>query len=207
MSLRARRALFSLGVALAVTPLYGRETMDEVTRERMAAAAARTYHWIAADVEVRPNDELDRDGCHFFMAIDTNAASHAVGNYALLADGRLAGVDITGNAAAAALLKACGRGASADWWASVVVRFSEQVGGLVLTADGNPFAIRKIKDAGVEFVPPALERDGDATRLAFFVMDVGLNQPSHVQADLSASGTLDVAVTPVQVPARASGGN
>ncbi|HEY0230518.1 MAG TPA: hypothetical protein VGC55_04650 [Dokdonella sp.] len=179
--------------------------MDEVTRERMVAAAARTYRWSAADVEVRPHEELDRAGCRFFIAVNTREPAHVVGNYALLPDRRLAGVNPTGNAAAAALLQACGQGAPADWWADVLVRFSDQVGGLVLTADGNPFAIRKVKDAGVEFAAPVLTRD-DATRLSFFVMDIGLGVPSRVQAVLSDDGTLDIQVTPVQAPARAGNG-
>lgn len=197
----APRVLAALGLTLALPYANGREPMDDATRGRIAAAAAQAYDWKAADVEVRPHEELDRGGCHFYIALDTSGPAHAVGNYAVLDDRRIAGVDVRGNAAATLLLRQCGKDAPADWWASVVARFSGEVGGLVLTADGNPFAIRKIKDAGVAFAPPALVREGDATTLSFFVMDVGIDTPYRVQAVLPAEGPLAIAAKPVSAGA------
>ena len=171
--------------------------MDTSTRDRIAAAAARDHQWKAGDVDVRANEELDKAGCSFFVAVNARQPSHDVGNYALLGDGRIAGVDVSGNAAAAELLKACGKEASADWWAAVVARFSNQVGGLVLTADGNPFAIRKIRDAGVEFKAPSLVRGAGAATLTFFTMDIDANQAHQATATLAADGTLSVRTQPV----------
>jgi hypothetical protein len=195
---RARVLAALLGLASGLAHSDGSRAMDTSTRDRIVAAAARDHRWNAADVDVRDNAELDRGACRFFLAVNAKVPSHDVGNYAQLGDGRVAGVDVSGNDAAAAILKACGADAPADWWASVVARFSGDVGGLVLTADGNPFAIKKIRDAGVDFKPPALTRSGDAATLTFFTMDIGANRAFLATATLSASGVLTVQTKPVK---------
>ena len=198
---RAGSVFALLGVALGVFHMDGSHAMDDSTRDRIVAAAAREHGWKAADVDVRTNEELDKAGCSFFVAVNARAPSHDVGNYAVLDDGRIAGVDPTGNAAAAALLKGCGKEASADWWAAVVARFSGDVGGLVLTSDGNPFAIKRIRDAGIEFKPPSLVRGAGAATLTFFTMDVNANQAFLATAVLSEAGTLSVRTQPVAAAA------
>jgi hypothetical protein len=166
--------------------------MTEVTRERIVAAAAKDQRWNAAKVKLMPKTELDRPGCSFYMAVPEDRAASAPGYFGLLPDGRVAGIDVRGDDAAAALLAACGKEAPAEWWATVVLRFSSSIGGSLLTAGGNPFGIRKVGERGATFAPPTLNRSGTGTELNFFVYDADLQVPHQVRALLSAEGKLRV---------------
>lgn len=195
---RAAFALASIAAASACAAQHGTLPMDNATRARIAAAAATSGHWQAADVKVKPNDELDRAGCRFLLAYNAKAMDAFPLNYALLPDGRIAGVDLTGNAAVTTLLRACGKEADANWWAAVTTRFSGQIGGIPLTADSFASQIQKVRDAGAEFKPPTLTRGNDAVTLEFFslgeVMPVGEFIPYHVTAVLPKDGELTVQV-------------
>lgn len=169
--------------------------------DRMAAAAAETHRWKATDVRVEPQQTLDRAGCTFFVAAPTDRAAHESATFAVLPDGRIAGVDLRGDDAAAAVLAECGGEAPADWWASVLTRLSASVGGMVLTADANPYALRKVRDSGAAFSPPALKRGARGTEISFFVLDVGLGAPAQVHAVLDGDGALQVATQSLR-PAR-----
>lgn len=188
--------LLATALAQAAAAADGRTAMDKAMRERVVAAAAQAHGWKAADLDVRPNEELDRAGCRFYLVVNETPA-HAVGNYAVLPDHRVAGVDVRGNEAAALLLRQCGGDAPADWWASVVTRFSDDIGGLLLTADGNPFAIRKVREAGATFTPPTLVRADDGARLSFFVIDVGIDTPYRVEVTLPAQGPISISSQPL----------
>ena len=166
--------------------------MTEATRERIVAVAAKDQHWNAATVKLVPKAELDRAGCSFYTAVPQDRAVSAPGYFGLLPDGRVVGIDVRGDDAAAALLTACGRDAPADWWATVIARFSDSIGGSVLTADGNPFGIRKVRERGATFVPPTLNRSAAGAELSFFVYDAELQVPHQVHALLTAEGKLRV---------------
>jgi hypothetical protein len=170
----------------------GRTMMSEATRDRIVAAAAKDQHWNAAKVKLMPKEELDRPGCSFYVAVPEDRAVPAPGYFGLLPDGRVAGIDVRGDDAAAALLNACGKEAPADWWANVVVRFSGSIGGSVLTADGNPYGIRKVRERGGSFAPPALSRGPAGAELVFFSYDAELQVPYQVHAQLSAEGKLRI---------------
>jgi hypothetical protein len=166
--------------------------ISEETRGRIVAAAAKDQRWNAAKVKLMPKAELDRPGCSFYTAVPEDRAVSAPGYFGLLPDGRVAGIDVRGNDAAAALLAACGKEAPADWWATVIARFSDSIGGSVLTAAGNPFGIRKVGERGATFAPPTLSRSAKGTELSFFVYDADLQVPHQVRAALSVDGKLQV---------------
>lgn len=166
--------------------------MSEATRERIVAAAAKDQRWSADKVRLVPKSELDRAGCSFYAAVPEDRAAPMPGYFGLLPDGRVAGIDLRGDDAAAVLLHTCGKEAPADWWATVVVRFSSSIGGAVLTADGNPYGIRRVRERGAEFAPPAVSRNGAAAELRFFTYDAELKVPYQVRAELSAEGRLKV---------------
>jgi hypothetical protein len=170
----------------------GKKMISEETRDRIVAAAAKDQRWNAAKVKLMPKVELDRAGCSFYMAVPEDRAVAAPGYFGLLPDGRVAGIDVRGDDAAAALLSACGKEAPADWWATVVLRFGNSIGGSLLTADGNPFGIRKVGERGGKFTPPTLNRSATGAELSFFVYDADLQVPHQVSAQLSADGKLRV---------------
>ena len=172
--------------------------MDHATHTRIAAAAARSMRWQTADIVVKPDDELDRGGCTFLLAYNSNVHDTFPLHYALLPDGRIAGVDLSGNTAATALLRACGKQADANWWARVVTQFSAEAGGTPLTADSFASLIDEVRKAGGDFKPPTLTRSAAASRLEFFslgtVMPVGGYIPYQVTAILPDQGELTVTV-------------
>jgi hypothetical protein len=171
--------------------------MSEATRDRIVAAAAKDRHWNPAHVRLVPKGELDRAGCSFYAAVPQDRAVPAPGYFGLLPDGRVVGIDLRGDEAAAALLAACGPEAPADWWATVVARFSASIGGSVLTEGGNPYGIRKVRERGATFAPPTLARTAAGTELGFFTYDAELKVAHHVRALLSADGKLKVDSKPL----------
>lgn len=166
--------------------------MSEATHGRIVAAVAKAQQWNAAKIELLPKAELDRAGCSFYTAVPQDRAISTPGYFGLLPDGRVAGMDVLGDDAAAALLTACGREAPADWWAAVIVRFSRSIGGSVLTADGNPFGIRKVRERGALFAPPVLSRGAAGTEIRFFVYDPQVQTPHQVRALLAVDGKLQI---------------
>ena len=164
--------------------------MSEALRDRIVTAAAKSQRWNAAQIKLIPKADLNRAGCSIYTAVPEDRAPSAPGYFGLLPDGRVAGIDLLGDEAAAALLQACGSDAPADWWAAMIVRFSRSIGGLVLTADGNPFGIRRVRERGATFSPPTLKRTAAGVEIGFFVYDAELQQPYQVQARLGADGRL-----------------
>ena len=191
-------ALASMTAASTWAAQQGNPSMDNATRTRIAAAAARSAHWRTGDIVVKPNDDLDRGGCTFLLAYNGSANDVPPLHYALLPDGRIAGVDLTGNAAVTALLRACGKQADANWWAAVVTRFSGEAGGAPLTADSFASQIEEVRKAGGDFKPPVLTRSEGASRLEFFslgtAVPVGGYIPYQVTAILPDQGELTVTV-------------
>lgn len=167
--------------------------MTRTIEDRARDAAAQRRGWKPATVRVKHVQRLSRDGCAVYAAMPTDRTAHAAAYFAELADGRLAGDDPRGDAAAAAVLRACGHGAPADWWAQIVSSFGDSVGGAVLTADGDPYAIRRLRERGVAFEPPALKAGaGGATELRFFAVEPDRDALLHVLARLGADGRLEV---------------
>jgi hypothetical protein len=170
----------------------GRTALSAETRGRIVAFAAQDQRWNVAKVRLMPKAELDRAGCSFYIVVPEDRVVSAPGYFALLPDGQVAGIDVRGDTAAAALLTACGKEAAADWWATVVVRFSNRVGGSLLTANGNPFGIRKVGERGAAYAPPRLNGTAAGTALSFFVYDAELGVAHQVRALLSVEGGLRV---------------
>src|SRR5690606_22679726 len=102
--------------------------------------------------------------CRFLRATQrTRPGSHAA-QFALLPGDRLVDSFAADGASADAILRACGASAPAEWWAQVVTRFGG-VGGVLVDPETSPSALRKIREAGHEYAPPALD---DARRTITF---------------------------------------
>ena len=175
-------------------------SIDNATRTRIVTAAvAANSDWQTADVEVSPDGVLDlnRNGCIFMVAVNPHVWDGILSRYVLLPDGRIAGVDITGNAAAATVLRLCGQDADANWWAHIIVRLSEAAGA-VPVINGVPDAFAKLVKAGLDVKPPTLTRSEGATTVEFFAggmfLPVGYIIPLHIRATLPVHGDLTVIV-------------
>jgi len=162
-----------------------------------AGAASRGGKWQAADIGVEPVSipGLDRNGCIFMVAINnTHVKDFILLYYGLLPDGRIAGVDITGNAAAATVLRLCGQQADANWWAQVVACLSEDAAGVAPVINRVPNAFAELVKAGLDVKPPTLTRSEGATTVEFFARPLELQRPLHIKATLPDQGDLTVIV-------------
>ena len=180
----------------------GLRSIDNASRARIVAAAvaaAGESDWQTADVKVEPDvvSGLNRNGCIFMVAFNRQIMDGILFHYALLPDGRIAGVDITGNAAAAAGLRLCGQQADATWWADIVARLSEAAG-IAPVSDGFSAAFDNLRKAGLDVKPPTLVRSETATTVEFFARGFGTPNdnefPLHIRATLPDQGELTVIV-------------
>ena len=186
----------------------GNLSMDNATRTRIvtaavAAAAKRGGEWQAADVGVEPAEipGLDRNGCIFMVAINnTHVKDFILLYYALLPDGRIAGADITGNAAAATVLRVCSQQADANWWADVVACLSEDATGVMPVIYGVPNVFADLVRAGLDVKPPTLARSEGATTVEFFARPLELQWPLHIKATLPDQGDLMIIVKRLRPP-------
>ncbi|MFC4819740.1 hypothetical protein [Dokdonella ginsengisoli] len=167
--------------------------------DTLAAAAAGAAGWQAQDVEILGKPALDRGGCRFYNAVHRRRMDGPTVELAQLPDGRVvAGIPGRGDVAAAAdILRLCGTGAPADWWAEIVVRFSGKATGKVVKSRKEAHDVGEIEKRGAQFHEPELEQAGDSTQLRFFSVRYEPDQPFRVSASLSAQGSLTVASEPL----------
>ncbi|MCK6550550.1 hypothetical protein L6R52_32230, partial [Myxococcota bacterium] len=104
------------------------------------------------------------------------------------------------SAGAATVLRTCGRGAPAEWWAQVVTRLSGRVRGVVVDPVNAPSAIRKLRAAGREWAPPALKVGPGSTTLTFFTIEYERGVPYEVVAKLPSRGELTVELRELTPP-------
>lgn len=162
-------------------------------------AAVKDYGWDAGDVQVSAVNKLDRDHCSFFRATNTAQKDRAPAEYVVLPNG-----EVAGSKKAAAVLKACGRGAPAEWWAQVVTRLSGEVRGVVVDPQHAPSALRKIRAAGGEWSPPELRSTTSSTTVSFYTIQYEEGVPYAVSAALSNKGALTVESRKLVAPAPGS---
>jgi len=181
--------------------------MDNAARTRIvnaavAAASSRRSKWQAADIGVNPTSipGLDRNGCIFMVAHNPHVKDGILLYYAFLPDGRIAGVDITGNAAAATVLRLCGEQADANWWADVVACLSEDATGVMPVIYGVPNVFADLVRAGLDVKPPTLARSEGATTVEFFARPLELQWPLHIKATLPDQGDLMIIVKRLRPP-------
>lgn len=166
------------------------EARDQVRAVKTAAATER--EWDPSDITVGSVSDLDRGGCAFYRASNEAQLDSQPTHYAVLPDGQVVGSVATDPSALAAVLRACGHDAPAEWWAQVITRFSGEVGGVVVDPETAPSAVRKIREAGAEYAPPTLVTDSGSTTVTFYVMHYEEGTPYRVTAVLSGDGTLRV---------------
>lgn len=146
-------------------------------------AAARDHGWRLADVKVGELKDLKRGGCAFFRASDPTRLDQAPADYAVLPSGQVA-QDV------GQVLRKCGQGAPAEWWAQVIARLGGVRG--ILVDQHAPSALRKLRAAGAEWAPPALKATRAGTALRFFTTDYESGAVFQVQATLPSLGPLVV---------------
>lgn len=169
----------------------------ERSHERSAAvvaAVARDHGWSQDQIEVGSVDALSVGGCEVYRVSNRARLDSQPVHYAALPDGTLVNGssqrDGDGDSGAAAVLRACGQNAPAEWWAQVVSRFAP-VGG-VMVDDHAPSAIRRIRQSGADSYQPVLQPKDGAKVLTFYSNDYERSTTYRVTATLDAGGSLRI---------------
>lgn len=148
--------------------------------------------WSRQDFDLFDNASLNRDGCEFFSAASRRVLDAPVVDFAKLTDGNVVNTFENGSLdIARTIVDACGAGASADWWAEIIVRFSGRITGqLVRTGDAH--AIREIeRQVGVYERPVILEKNGQK-HVSFYTFDYEIDSAFMNSIDRSPQGYLNL---------------
>ena len=105
------------GTTGATTTATNEQTVPASVAARVRKAVKARYEWSSYDIVVKFDDERSRGACMVYSAYQPDVLDQPAVQFAVLPDGRLAGDDPQSDAAAAAVLLGCDRGADADWWA------------------------------------------------------------------------------------------
>lgn len=145
--------------------------------------AAREHGWRLADVRVGEVKALRHGGCAVYRASDPTRLDQQPAEYAVLPGGEVA-------RGATEVLRRCGQGASAQWWAQVITRLGGARG--ILVDEHAPSALRKLRAAGAKGSAPQLEVTAHGTSVTFYTVDYEGGGVSRVQAVLPDQGELVV---------------
>jgi hypothetical protein len=172
-----------------------RTNMDDNVRRRIAEAAAAENSWSVGEVQIEENEQLRRPSCSFYVARHKTRPLSYVRNYALLGQQQILG---TGDGKSVAnILDQCSGDAAAGWWAEIVTRFHEELGGGVVLHDENtrPELTRQFTRAGKTFSGPTLDRQNRSVR--YFLLNPETRAVYQVEANRNSSGTVAVSKTKV----------
>ncbi|WP_242111883.1 hypothetical protein [Luteimonas aquatica] len=170
-------------------------TQNSALHQKIVAEAGQRYHWNPSDTVVSTDTQLSTDGCTIYRASNTALPDAGVLTYAALPEGQLVGSQ-DGREASAQILRACGSGQDAEWWAQVVARFIGETNGRVVT-DDDKLSIGLIQARGGNYAPPALHKESDVTRLRFHVIR-RMTEPALVEALLPPQGPIEVDVRSIK---------
>ncbi len=172
------------------TALKDIDGIQQKAKARMVEALGGS----TSDIELSALPDLELNGCHFLRATHRARPGTQPGKFAVLPDQRVVDSFAKDGASAEVILRACGAQAPATWWASIVTSFGG-VGGVLVDGEHAPSAIRKIRQAGEEFAPPALVATGADRTITFYVMNYEEELPYKVQARLPKGGGFEVTRT------------
>ena len=159
-------------------------------------AAALQFGSSASKIAVGFDDSLSRAGCTGLAAFTTDRMHPGRLNFVVLPDQRLAGDKPRGDAAVVEVVRRCGTGASADWWAYVITSLSDDVGGLPVRDDTRASANPLLRRAGIGFAPPTITVQADgATEIWFHAFSYDVNQLVDVRARLGRDDEFTATVT------------
>lgn len=176
-------------------------TDNDAVQQKAKARMVEALGGTPADIELSALPALDFEGCHFLRATHRARLGSQPGQFAVLPDQRVVDSYAKDGASAEAILRACGAKAPAGWWASIVTAFGG-VGGVLVDPENAPSAIRKIRQAGEAYAPPALGADGEDRTLTFYVIHYEENLTYKVQARLRKDEGFEVTRTPMKPEAK-----
>jgi len=167
--------------------------MDDKVQQKISQAASAEYGWKTEEVRVDEVERLRRPSCSFYTAGNSVRPLSYQGNYALLPGSQVVGLGH--GETVAKILDTCSSGASADWWAEIITRFHDDIGGgIVLTDDQvRPDIVRKMDKAGMKFMPPSFSHDKQS--VSFLLLDPESYILYRIEAKRTAGGDVEVTKT------------
>lgn len=167
--------------------------MDEKVHQKIAEAVKAEYGWKVEEVAIDEVERMRRASCTFYTARSTARPLSYQPNYAVLRGSEVIG--ISDHDAVTKILDACSADAAADWWAEVLTRFHQDVGGgLVLTDESvRPDVVRKLEKSGKPFTPPKFSETKQS--ITFLLLDPEAYIVYHVKATRTSTGSFEVVKT------------
>lgn len=166
--------------------------MDEKIVNLIAEDVHKEQGWKTEDVRVDEVDRLKHGSCLFYTAGHKVRPLSYQLNYAVIGGATL--VSLADNQAPGKILKACGSDAPPAWWAEIVTRFHQDLGGGVVLADANqnPGATRKIEAAKKEFATPKFEDSPAGKTVSYYLLEPESFQIFSIRATIAKDGSVKV---------------
>jgi hypothetical protein len=182
------------GALLGLSRLHAEGiNMDDKLHQKIAEAVHAEYGWKVEEVEINEVGRLRRPSCAFFTAASKVRPLSYQPNYAVLRGTEVIGIG--DHEAATKILDACSEDAAADWWAEIITRFHQDVGGGIVLTDESvrPDVVRKLAKAGKSFTAPTFG-DGKSS-VSFLLLDPEAYIVYSVKATRIPSGKVEVVKT------------
>ena len=189
---RLRWLLF--GALLSLSRLHAEGiNMDDKLHQKIAEAVHAEYGWKVEEVEINEVERLRRSSCAFFTTASKVRPLSYQPNYAVLRGTEVIGIG--DHEAASKILDVCSEDAPADWWAEIITRFHQDVGGGVVLSDESvrPDVVRKLAKAGKSFTPPTF--DDSKSSVSFLLLDPEAYIVYSVKATRIPSGKVEAVKT------------
>lgn len=162
------------------------------TQDRVDALAQREVGDVG-EVEVERRERVG--GCEFYSVFVQDVLDYWPPEYVVLPDERILSSRDGTTDNAAEILRRCGDGAAAEWWAAVVERFSGEGTGFVVGPEDVGSAERRIRDAGETYAAPALVDTAGGQRMTYFTRNIEGYTLHRVVATLPDEGPVTVQAT------------
>jgi hypothetical protein len=169
--------------------------VDDKVRRKIAEAAAEENSWKVDEVRIDEDEELRRPSCSFYVARHKVRPLSYVRTFALLPDNTVVGIG--DGKVVAKVLGACSANASAGWWAEIVARFHQDLGGGIVLHDEKTMTdvTRQLARAGKTFVPPTLDKANQS--VSYLLFDPETRVVNRIDATRNVSGAIEVRQTVV----------
>jgi hypothetical protein len=169
--------------------------VDDKVRRKIAEAAAEENSWKVDDVRIDEEEELRRPSCSFYVARHKVRPLSYVRTFALLPDDTVVGIG--DGKVVAKVLDTCSANAPAGWWAEIVTRFHNDLGGGVVLHDEKTLTnvTRQLVKAEKTFTPPTLDKASHS--VSYLLFDHETRVVNRIDATRNASGAIEVKQTEV----------
>lgn len=148
--------------------------------------------WKTDEVRVDAEDDLRHGSCSFYSVRHKVRPISYVLNYALLSGDNV--ISLADDRAVSKILDACGSDAGPGWWAEIITRFHQELGGGVVlhNAADSYLAVQKVKAAKKDFSAPAFGNEKGSKTVTYYLLEPEANAVFLIKAAKNADGSVTV---------------